>query len=646
MNDRVLFKILVTVFLAFPIKNSTQAAKPNVLFFFTDDQRADAVGALGNPNVKTPYMDRLIRDGFLFDQAYCQGAMTQAVCLPTRSMLLSGKSLFRAPRSLDRGMTLPVAFRKSGYKTFMTGKWHNGAQSLIDGFNEAEKIFLGGASGTHYRVRMNRLKNGQMEPIDSIDRFATDIFSDEVIGFLKRHKKSDPPFFCYVPFTAPHSPFTPPEGFQNLYSPSEIVLPPNIQTGNPRGQAAGSRQRRGRGRGRGPQTRESIQENYALYYAMITNLDHHIGRILNTLKETGQEKNTIVLLANDHGLAMNSHGMGGKANSYEESSKVFISISGPGIPSGQKSSALVYLYDLFPTLCDLTGIPTPNGLEGHSLNGIIHGKEETIREYLFTAYLDTQRSIRDSKYKILHHMKENKVELFDLKSDPHETKDLSLKPELQSKLIELTEALNKAKKEYGDTPERTAELMQSSHPGRGGRGGGGGRPGGRIGSDLLAAQFADKVFASASNDKPEQISSDEFERVWLSWFENWDQDASGILSQSEWTTGVSSLIGNAANTDNARTQARRPQSQRFGSGRFPGPGFRIARILSTAAAVDSTVGWSKETFRNSVDQWFLAWDANKDSKLAQNEIKNQLTQSLNNAPGFRSRGNRPPTTRR
>ena len=127
MKTRILFSLVLFAAIAWP---SAVVKRPNVVFIFTADQRPDAFGAVGNPDVKTPNMDRLFHNGFVFKQAYIQGSMTFATCLPSRAMLMSGKSLFRAPMRLDSGTILPQALRKGGYHTFATGKWHNGELSF------------------------------------------------------------------------------------------------------------------------------------------------------------------------------------------------------------------------------------------------------------------------------------------------------------------------------------------------------------------------------------------------------------------------------------------------------------------------------------------------------------------------------------
>ena len=164
----------------------------------------------GNPDIKTPNMDRIINSGFVFNQAYIQGTMTGATCLPSRAMLMSGKGLFRAPLRLDSGVLMPQVFKKAGYKTFATGKWHNGELSFENCFDEAEAVFFGGAARSHVNVPVHQMIAGLRVPYDAGETGSTDVFAAAAIDFIERQSKTEQPFFCYIPFTAPHSPVTPP----------------------------------------------------------------------------------------------------------------------------------------------------------------------------------------------------------------------------------------------------------------------------------------------------------------------------------------------------------------------------------------------------------------------------------------------------
>src|SRR5678815_2464213 len=119
-------------------------SKPNVLFFFCDDQRADTIAALGNPHIKTPNLDRLARRGVAFSRAYMMGGMQGATCVPSRAMLLSSRSLFHVDEKLMRDETWPAAFGRAGYTTFLSGKWHNTAPSIPKSFQRARSMLVAG----------------------------------------------------------------------------------------------------------------------------------------------------------------------------------------------------------------------------------------------------------------------------------------------------------------------------------------------------------------------------------------------------------------------------------------------------------------------------------------------------------------------
>src|SRR5262249_39718990 len=154
--------------------------RPNILFLFADDQRADTIAALGNPVIQTPNLDRLARSGLSFNHAYMQGGMQPATCVPSRAMLLSGQSLFRVYEKVERDETWPAAFARAGYTTFMTGKWHNGNKSIAAGFQSARSIFLGGMTNP-LSARLVDLREGRLTVPRQGRRHACAIFADEAI---------------------------------------------------------------------------------------------------------------------------------------------------------------------------------------------------------------------------------------------------------------------------------------------------------------------------------------------------------------------------------------------------------------------------------------------------------------------------------
>jgi arylsulfatase A-like enzyme len=194
---------------------------------------------------------------------------------------------------------------------------------------------------------------------------------------------------------------------------------------------------------------EVIQQHIADYYAMITHMDAEIGRILAALEETGRAENTIVVFCSDHGLSLGGHGLMGKQNLYEDSMHLPMMISGPGIEAGS-SDALVYLFDLYPTLLGLLGVEVPKSVEGRSLVPILRGESTSVRDSIFTAYLDVQRAVRDDRWKLIRYPHAGVTQLFDLENDPHELADLGRSPEHAERVVRMTEELEEWQTALGD----------------------------------------------------------------------------------------------------------------------------------------------------------------------------------------------------
>lgn len=415
------------------------ADRPNILFLFTDDQRFDAFGAMGNPEVITPNMDRLAERGMTFTHACIQGSVVPAVCQPSRAMLMTGRSLYHAPRDCGEFTTLPQHLREHGYATFGTGKWHNLPDSYARSFSDGAKIFYGGMSD-HLEVPVYDFHpDGRYPEEDRYigKRFSSELFSDAAIEFLERYDE-DAPFMAYVSYTAPHDPRMAPREYEDLYDPGRITLPENFRPVHPFDN--GEMVIRDELLAPFPRTPEVVQEHIAAYYAMITHLDAHIGRVLEALEESGRAESTIIVFAGDNGLAVGRHGLMGKQNMYDHSIRVPLVIAGPGVPEGERSDALCYLLDLFPTLCDLTDLPTPETVEGRSLAPVIRGEADGAGYLsLFFAYMQCQRAVRDERWKLVEYFggAERVTQLFDLAADPWETANLASAPEMDEQLTRL-----------------------------------------------------------------------------------------------------------------------------------------------------------------------------------------------------------------
>jgi len=137
------------------------------------------------------------------------------------------------------------------------------------------------------------------------------------------------------------------------------------------------------------------------YYGLITQLDDQVDRIINTMKDLGLYDNTIIIFTSDHGLGIGSHGLLGKQNLYEHSMKSPLIISGPGIPVNESTNALIYLYDIFPTLCSMLNIKPPDGVEGKDYSPIIAQEQLEVRNSIFTSYTGYQRAVRNHRWKLI-----------------------------------------------------------------------------------------------------------------------------------------------------------------------------------------------------------------------------------------------------
>jgi len=417
-----LLSLLVLLTVAPPVFT---AEKPNVLFVLADDQRFDTIAALGNREIQTPNLDKIVARGFTFTNAYCQGSMVPAVCTPSRTMILTGRSLFRIPNPQAKtydGPTLPTIFGGAGYATLHAGK-----------------------PGNSFRVAHGQF--GKNVEIAHQNAPTAQKCADAVIDFVKAHDGKKP-FFVYLAPSVPHDPRVAPTEFHKLYDPAKLTLSKNFMKQPPfdNGELAVRDEKLAAL----PRTEDEMRKHLADYYACISALDHEVGRVVEAIKIAGHADNTVVVFTSDQGLAVGGrHGLMGKQNLYEHFKSPLV-LAGPGVPKG-KSDALAYLFDLFPTLCDLAGVTVPKGVEGASLAPIMSGKKPEVRAHLFAAYKDVQRMVRDSSCKLMWYPKIDKVQLFDLSRDPDELTDLSDNKAYTKRHADLRAAMAAEQKKWGDT---------------------------------------------------------------------------------------------------------------------------------------------------------------------------------------------------
>jgi arylsulfatase A-like enzyme len=450
--------------------------RPNILFFFTDDQRFDTIRVLGNDQIITPNIDSIVRNGTTFNNAYIMGGTSGAVCMPSRAMLMTGRTLFRIQA---QGQNIPEdhallgeTLQKAGYNTFGTGKWHNGISSYSRSFNAGAEIFFGGMDD-HWNVPacnfdpIGKYEQRCSKTVDFVKqrvvqkicdhihagKHSSELFCDAAIDYLHNYKQ-DNPFLMYISFMAPHDPRTMPKAYLDMYDPEKIDLPENFMPEHPFDN--GELTIRDEMLAAFPRTPEEIRRHIAAYYAMITHADAQIGRVLQTLEETGKADNTILVFSGDNGLALGRHGLMGKQSVYEHSVHVPLLMSGPGIPSGEKRDAFCYLLDIFPTLCDLIGVSIPESVEGKSLVPAMQSARSKVRENLLFAYRSLHRGVRDERHKLIEYVVEGKrtTQLFDLQADPFEMSNLADEPNYAGALEKLRKELLRWRDELGDTREQ------------------------------------------------------------------------------------------------------------------------------------------------------------------------------------------------
>lgn len=439
----------------------TEERKPNILFILTDDLQATSINSWGNPDVKTPAIDKITEDGVAFINTYTNGALCGALSMPSRAMLMTGRGVYKIQSD---GMKIPKAhttfpeqLRNNGYRTFATGKWHSDKKSFNRSFAEGENIFFGGMhpyeTNGHCAARLFHYDpSGKYQKGDQYiaGEFSSKMYADAAIDFLKSRRDSVAPFMAYVAFTSPHDPRNQLPSYGQRYKPEAVTLPGNYMAEHPFDN--GEMTVRDETLLPVPRTEAMVQKELADYYGMVSEVDVQIGRVMAALKANGLADNTIVVFASDNGLAVGRHGLMGKQSLYDHSISVPMVIVDPRNKSrrGAKSEALCYLYDLAPTLCEMVGVPVAESMLGKSLVPVLNGAEKGAREDLFLGYSNIHRAIVNDRYKYIIYRVDGKIteQLFDLKNDPLETHDLAdQNPRIAKKLNRL---LAKRMKEEGD----------------------------------------------------------------------------------------------------------------------------------------------------------------------------------------------------
>lgn len=443
--------------------SSFAAEKPNILFIFADDLAYDCVGAHGNQEVQTPHLDDIAKDGVVFTHAYNMGGWHGAVCVASRTMLNTGRFLWRAKQAETDIQRKYVAQKKmwsqimeaNGYQTFMTGKWHVKAK--------AEAIFQ---TAAHVRGGMpKQTPQGYNRPLGPDDKtwqpwdpkfggfweggkHWSEVVADDAEDFLQVAAKTPEPFFMYIAFNAPHDPRQAPREFVERYPLEKISVPQPFIEDYP--YQIGCNRIRDEKLAPFPRTEYAVKVNRQEYYAIITHMDEQIGRIMSALQKTGQADNTYVIFTADHGLGCGHHGLMGKQNMYDHSVRVPFFITGPNIPASQRNAASIYLQDAMATTLELAGIAKPKHVEFRSVLPLIRGEQDQHYQSIYGAYVNYQRMITRDGYKLIVYPQIGKRRLFHIAKDPLELHDLIADPTQQDRVADLMQQLTQLQREMGD----------------------------------------------------------------------------------------------------------------------------------------------------------------------------------------------------
>ncbi|MEM9647863.1 MAG: sulfatase-like hydrolase/transferase [Bacteroidota bacterium] len=472
-------------------KQGTSA--PNIIFLFADDYTYDAIAALGNGIIETPNLDRMVHQGTTFTHAYNMGGWNGAICVASRSMIISGKHIWNAKNTISEwkrrdstalNSTWGKLMESKGYNTYMTGKWHvdlpakevfgtvrnirpgmpNDLRDMVD-WNQIYKAFDQGKDVKamtppgYYRPvneqdTMWTSSNPKFKGFWEGGKHWSEVVRDDALAFLQDATQMTNPFFMYLAFNAPHDPRQAPQEFLDRYNVHDIPVPDNWLPEYPYKDAMNSGfTMRDEALAPYPRTPFSLKTHLREYYAIITHLDHQIGEILDAVEASGLKKETYIFFAGDHGLSVGHHGLLGKQNMFDHSIRVPLMVMGPDVPKGKKVTADVYLQDIMASSLDLAGIKKPDHVDFNSLIPLAKGErlQGHLDDGVYCAFEEeSQRMIRKGGYKLIIYPKINKVLLFDLEEDPEEIDNLAEDPENKKRVVELFADLMALQKKMND----------------------------------------------------------------------------------------------------------------------------------------------------------------------------------------------------
>lgn len=444
-------------------------SRPNILFIAVDDLRPE-LGAYGASHITSPNIDRLATSSLVFKRAYCM----VATCGASRSSMLTSvrptkdrflTHLARADKEVPWATTLHSHLKDHGYHTVSLGKVFHSLGDSIDGWSE--KPWTSNLPIQHNPAKRSGVRGESTEMEDVPDDAYQDgeIAQRAFIELEKRAQQPDKPFFLAVGFKKPHLPFTAPQKYWDLYPENKIQLPENYFI--PKNAPKLSIHSFGELRNysdipkNGPLSEAKALQLIRGYYACVSYVDAQIGKVLNQLETLGLDQNTIVVLWGDHGWNLGDHTLWCKHSVFESSLHIPLIVKAPGYASGTETNALTESIDIFPTLCELAGLPTPTTVEGKSFVPLLKFPERPSAELAASRH-GSGDSIRTDKYRYSEYSKNGKIQshmLYDHELDPLETENIVD----NEALAETREALSKKLHRVMKSTHTKAPQTPSAH---------------------------------------------------------------------------------------------------------------------------------------------------------------------------------------
>lgn len=446
--------------------STSQPAKadvPNIVFMYADDQRWDALSVVQKeqgdrarfPWFQTPNMDRLAAEGFRFRNTF----VVNSLCAPSRAIFLTGRYSHlngvannHTPFPVDN-VTHASLLRRAGYVTGYVGKWHMDNQSgQRPGFDWSASFV---AHGRYFDCPVEI--NGVSTPTQG---WVDDVSTDFAIDFLRKHK--DRPFLLVLGFKSPHGPFQPPERAKNRFEGAEARPPVNADA-LPAYRPVGKQRKAKAGASLGTR---AVNLNY---FRCISAIDDNVGRVLQALDELKLSEKTLVIYTSDNGYYLGEHGLGDKRSAYDESLRIPLLVRYPKLGvQGKLIDPMVLNLDLAPTLLDFAGVPIPPSMQGRSWRGVVGGRPSDWRKAFFYCYFyergfntPTVEAVRTETAKLIKYPDHDDwTELFDLKADPYEMKNLVRDPghkellaQIEAEFARQAKAVDFKIPKYADRPE-------------------------------------------------------------------------------------------------------------------------------------------------------------------------------------------------